>query len=37
MSVYDDIEKLYAESSIYNNEFVGYEDDFSFWEYWILM
>jgi len=35
MNVYDDIKKLYDESNIYNNEFAGYEDDFSFWNYWI--
>lgn len=35
MNVYNDINKLYENSEIYNNEFADYKDDFSFWEYWI--
>jgi len=35
MSVYDDIKKLYSESKLYNNEFKNYEDDFTFWKYWV--
>lgn len=34
MKVYDEIDKLYSYSEIYNNEFGNYEDDYSFWEFW---
>ena len=35
MNNYDEIKKLYDNSIIYNNEFDNYDDDFSFWIYWI--
>ena len=35
MNNYDEIKKLYDNNIIYNNEFLNYEDDFSFWLYWI--
>lgn len=35
MNNYDEIKKLYDNSVIYNNEFINYDDDFSFWTYWI--
>lgn len=35
MNMYDELNKLYSESKLYNNEFADYEDDFSFWQYWV--
>lgn len=35
MNNYDKIKRLYDNSIIYNNEFIDYDDDFSFWTYWI--
>lgn len=35
MNNYDEIKKIYDNSDIYNNEFINYDDDFSFWTYWI--
>ncbi len=35
MNEYDEIKKLYDNYELYNNEFANYEDDFSFWKYWI--
>ena len=35
MSMYDDVNKLYCKSSLYDAEFLNYEDDFVFWKYWI--
>lgn len=34
-NVYDDINKIYDDCIFYNNEFINYDDDFSFWKYWI--
>lgn len=35
MNNYDEIKKLYDNNIIYSNEFTNYDDDFSFWTYWI--
>lgn len=35
MNNYDEIKKLYDNCIVYNNEFINYDDDFSFWPYWI--
>ena len=35
MNNYDEIKNIYDNNFIYNNEFSNYDDDFSFWTYWI--
>ena len=35
MNNYEEIKKIYDNNIIYNNEFINYDDDFSFWTYWI--
>lgn len=35
MNNYDEIKKIYDNSDIYSNEFINYDDDFSFWIHWI--
>ena len=35
MNNYDEIKNIYDNNFIYNNEFVNYDDDFSFWTYWM--
>ena len=35
MNNYDEIKNIYDNNFIYNNEFANYDDDFSFWTYWI--
>ena len=35
MNYYNEIKKLYDNSVLYNNEFINYDDDFTFWTYWI--
>ena len=35
MTNYETIINLYNNASLYNNEFKNYDDDFTFWEFWI--
>jgi len=35
MDYYNEIKKIYDNSFLYNNEFSDYDDDFTFWTYWI--
>lgn len=35
MNNYEEIKKIYDNNIIYNNEFINYDDDFSFWIYWV--
>lgn len=35
MDIYDQVKEVYDNSNLYNNEFANYDDDFTFWEYWI--
>lgn len=35
MNNYEEIKKLYDESYLYIDEFKQYDDDFTFWEYWV--
>ena len=34
-TIYDNINELYDESVLYDNEFAKYDDDFVFWKYWV--